>query len=93
MTSRACCFKYAQQLNLQQWVIVGNGLEVEVRLAGLSSEYPVNVVAELYEAVLGAIYVDAGLARSHDWFANHIKWPKKLPTAIERFVNGNVVNE
>ena len=86
MSSRVSCFKYAQQFDLQKWLVVGNGMERLWLSQTSSPSYPHNVVAELYEAVLGAIYIDAGLARSNTWFAKHIDWPKHHAEAIKRFI-------
>ncbi len=87
MIGRASCCKYAQQLGLQKWLIVGN--DISSIYAGenfAELPYPSSILSESYEAVLGAVYTDAGLERSHIWFAEHIVWPVNLKKAIKRFM-------
>lgn len=87
MIGRASCCKYAQQLGLQKWLIVGN--DISSIYAGenfAELPYPSSILSESYEAVLGAVYTDAGLERSHIWFAEHIVWPANLRKAIKRFM-------
>lgn len=84
---RASCCKYAQQLGLQQWLIVGNDISsiyAGKNFAELS--YPSSILSESYEAILGAVYTDAGLERSHALFAKHIVWPANLKEAVKRFM-------
>lgn len=87
MIGRASCCKYAQQLRLQQWLIVGN--DISSIYAGedfAELSYPSSILSESYEAVLGAVYTDAGLERSHVLFAKHIVWPANLTKAVKRFM-------
>lgn len=87
MIGRASCCKYAQQLGLQQWLVVGN--DISSIYAGedvAELPYPSSILSESYEAVLGAVYTDAGLERSHALFAKHIVWPANLEKAVKRFI-------
>ena len=87
MIGRASCCKYAQQLGLQQWLTVGN--DISSIYAGrhcAELPYPSSILSESYEAVLGAVYTDAGLERSHVLFAKHISWPANLQKAVKRFM-------
>ncbi len=85
MIGRASCFKYAQHFNLQKWLVVGNAIDSGYSQDRTSLPYPPNILSELYEAVLGAIYVDAGLEQSHIWFAKHVDWPVHFNSAVKRF--------
>jgi ribonuclease-3 len=53
IVSRRCLADAATRLNLSQDAIIGHGMRRET--------LPRSVLANLYEAVLGAIYLDAGL--------------------------------
>ena len=88
MIGRASCFIYAQQLMLQKWLIVGNGIESTCSKETSSRPRPPispNMLSELFEAVLGAIYVDADLEQAHIWFAKHVDWPATYEDALKRF--------
>lgn len=82
MVGRASCYKYAKCFKLQRWLIVGNAIGSNYT----KEEYPPSLLSELYEAVLGAIYVDAGLEQAHIWFAKHVGWPVSFKAAVRRFI-------
>ncbi|KAL0033909.1 hypothetical protein WJX77_010425 [Trebouxia sp. C0004] len=87
MIGRASCCKRAQQLGLQKWLIVGNDISSIYSGENCAElPYPSSILSESYEAVLGAVYTDAGLERSHVLFAKHIVWPANLTKAIKRFM-------
>ena len=83
---RGSCFKYAKQLGLQRFLIVGNAIDNTYSEDLSARIFTHNIMAELFEAVLGAIYVDANLAQSHIWFAKQIEWPRSFQAAVNRFV-------
>lgn len=86
MVDRTTCFKYAKDLGLQEFLVVGNAID-SLHSADLSSRmFSLNMMAELFEAVLGAIYVDSNIAQSHAWFAKQIGWPPSFKAAVRRFV-------
>ena len=86
MVGRASCYKYAKKLNLQKWLIVGNAIDSAYEEDPSARPYPANILSELYEAVLGAIYVDAGLEEADKWFAEVFDWPVRFQSAAKRVI-------
>jgi len=84
MLNRSSCFNYAQQLGLSRWLVVGNALE-RLLAPGDKFPYPSSIMSELFEAVLGAIYLDGGLVKSHAWFAKQIGWPATFEAAVKQY--------
>ena len=86
MIDRSSCFRYAKQLGLHKFLVVGNAID-SLYSEDLSTRmFSLNIMAELFEAVLGAIYVDSNIAQSHAWFAKQIGWPNTFKSAVHRFV-------
>ena len=81
MIGRASCSTYAKQMRLQQFLIVGKAIDGEYP----QEKFPSNMMAELFEAVLGAVYVDADMTKAHSWFDAHLKWPRSYQAAVDRF--------
>ena len=81
MIGRASCFTYAKQMRLQHFLIVGKAVDG----AYPQEKFPSNMMAELFEAVLGAVYVDSNMAKAHSWFADQLKWPPSYHAAVQRF--------
>ena len=89
MVDRNSCFKYAKQLGLQRFLVVGNAID-KTYTSDLSARmFSHNMMAELFEAVLGAVYVDTNLAHSRIWCAKHIQWPCSFQAAVNRFIKKN----
>lgn len=86
MVDRNSCFRYAKQMRLQQFLVVGNAIDKSYSSDLSARTYTHNMMAELFEAVLGAIYVDTNLAESHIWFAKQIEWPRNFQAAVNRFI-------
>ena len=84
MINRAACFKYAKMLGLGKWLIVGNAVELFLH-PGDQYPYPSSIMSELFEAVLGAIYLDGGLVQSHTWFTQKIGWPATFEAAVKQY--------
>lgn len=70
VVSRRVCGKVACQLGLEQCLIVGKGIH-------LGQSFPKSLVSDVFEAVVAAIYLDAGLdvvrARLHQWLAPEVR--------------------
>lgn len=89
MVDRNSCFKYAKQLGLQRFLVVGNAIDKTYTSDLSARTFSHNMMAELFEAVLGAVYVDTNLAQSHIWFAKQIEWPRNFQAAVNRFIITN----
>ena len=89
MVDRNSCFKYAKQLGLQKFLVVGNAIDKTYSSDLSARTFSHNIMAELFEAVLGAVYVDTNLAQSHVWFAKQIEWPRSFQAAVNRFIKTN----
>lgn len=89
MVGRSSCFRYAKQLGLQNFLVVGNAIDCLQSEDSSARMFTLNIMAELFEAVLGAIYVDSNPARSHAWFAEQIGWPQSFKAAVKRFVKNS----
>lgn len=87
MVNRTACLKNAQQLSLHRYLIVGKALERLLNPSrGQSFPYPGGTMSELFEAVMGAIYLDGGFVSTNDWFATAIGWPATFDEGIETYV-------
>ena len=85
MIDRGSCHQHAKQLGLQRFLVVGNAID-SGHSGNLSSRvFTSNIMAELFEAVLGAIYVDTDMHYAHTWFACQVKWPVSLTAASVQF--------
>ena len=63
----AACAEHADKLNLRQYMVIGKSFKPD-------AEHPTpHMVADLFEAVLGAVYVDAGynIMAAHAVYNNH----------------------
>jgi ribonuclease-3 len=60
VVSRRTCTKWAKQLELETCLIVGKGVT-------LGGSLPHSLAADVFEAVLAAIYLDGGLAGLRQW--------------------------
>jgi len=73
--------KCAEQIGLNRWIILGKGEKADG-----GSQKPA-ILADLYEAVLGAIYVDYGLEQAEDFLARtllHQMSSQKLKKGMNR---------
>jgi len=65
LVEASSCYAYVQQLDIESYLLLGKG---EQRNAGRGRE---SILANLFEAVIGAIYLDGGMtAASHFLFQN-----------------------
>lgn len=91
MIDRSSCFRYAKQLGLQKFLVVGNAMDNMYSEDLPTRVFSPNIMAELFEAILGAIYVDSNLQRSSAWFTKQIGWPPSFDAAVNRFVKQSQV--
>lgn len=66
--SSTACTRYFEQLNLHEFMLVGRGEEIQAGKGGRSS-----IVADMFEALLGAIYLDGGLDKTRTFFLGHFR--------------------
>jgi ribonuclease-3 len=64
--SSLACTCYFEVLNLYDYMLVGRGEELQAGRGGRSS-----IVADMFEALLGAIYLDGGLDSARIFFLGH----------------------
>ncbi|KAK9829952.1 hypothetical protein WJX72_008842 [[Myrmecia] bisecta] len=68
LVSRQACCAYAEQLGLQKLLVVGDSTPVSTS----------NMLAEAFEAVLGAVYVDGGIAMARQVFVRNFPLPREF---------------
>ncbi len=59
------CSKYTQMLGVGEWVLLGRGEQMN---EGRGRE---TILADLFEAIIGAIFIDGGLDAAKDFFKKH----------------------
>lgn len=64
--SSHACTSYFERLNLYEFMLVGRGEELQAGRGGRSS-----IVADMFEALLGAVYLDGGLDSARLFFLRH----------------------
>lgn len=62
--SRECCAGMAKRLGMEKMIVVGNSLAFQ------SNNLPESILAEAFEAVLGAVYVDGGFDAARGFLDN-----------------------
>lgn len=60
VVSRATCARIAREMNLEQFLLLGKGITVHRRI-------PQSVLAAAFEAIIGAMYLDAGYAPAREF--------------------------
>ncbi len=75
--SSTACTRYFDQLKLHEFMLIGRGEEIQAGRGGRSS-----IVADMFEALLGSIFLDGGIEKAKAFFMNHFK--KELDLACEK---------
>ncbi len=70
--SSTACMRYFEKLNLQEYMLVGRGELLQTRSGTRSS-----IIADMFEALLGAIYLDGGLDKARSFLITHFEKPLK----------------
>lgn len=61
------CFQFLQMLSVQEFLLLGKG---EMMNEGKGRD---SIVADLFEAILGALYIDAGIEKTKEFFFGKYK--------------------
>ena len=65
VVSRRTCARFARELNLGEFVFLGKGMCNQAII-------PANLLADLYESLIGAIYLDGGLEPAKEFILRHV---------------------
>lgn len=66
VVSRRTCAKVSQELGFQEFLIMGKGM-------GASDQTPSSILADLFESLVGAIYLDGGMEAAKAFITEHIE--------------------
>jgi ribonuclease-3 len=66
VVSRRTCAKISQELGFHEFLIMGKGM-------GASEQTPSSILADLFESLVGAIYLDGGMDAAKDFVVEHIE--------------------
>jgi ribonuclease-3 len=75
VVSRRTCAKISQSLGLDEFLVMGKGM-------GAQDETPASVFADVFESLIGAIYLDGGMDAAKQFIVRH------LETEIDSTVEG-----
>jgi len=65
VVSRRTCARFSRHLNLGDYLFLGKGMSYHTTV-------PASMLADVYESVVGAIYLDGGLEASRDFILKHL---------------------
>ena len=74
VVSRRTCAKISQDLGLEEFLVLGKGM-------GSQDETPSSVLADLFESLIGAIYLDGGMEAAKRFIVRHIE--AEVDAAVE----------
>ena len=66
VVSRQTCAKISQDLGIDEFLVIGKGM-------GLRSQTPLSVLADVFESLVGAIYLDGGMEAARQFITRHIE--------------------
>jgi ribonuclease-3 len=66
VVSRRTCAKISQRLGFDEFLVLGKGM-------GAHDETPSSVLADVFESVIGAIYLDGGMEAAKRFIVRHIE--------------------
>jgi ribonuclease III len=66
VVSRQTCARFSRELGLGSFVFLGKGMNVG------SSSVPSNLLADVYESLVAAIYLDGGLEAAREFILRHL---------------------
>lgn len=77
VVSSQACLRYFEHLQLHAYMLIGRGEILQAGKGGRSS-----IISDMFEALLGAIYLDGGLEATRLFFLRHFK------TIVDELCNG-----
>ncbi len=66
VVSRRTCAKISAELGLEQFLVIGKGM-------GSHAQTPPSVLADVFESLIGAIYLDGGIEAAREFIIRHIE--------------------
>src|SRR3954471_19648972 len=66
VVSRRTCAKISQRLGLDEFLVLGKGM-------GLQDQTPSSLLADVFESLVGAIYLDGGMEAAKRFIVRHIE--------------------
>ena len=66
VVSRRTCAKISQSLELDEFLVMGKGMDAQ-------DETPSSVLADMFESLIGAIYLDGGMEAAKRFIVRHIE--------------------
>ena len=66
VVSRRTCAKISAELGLEQFLVIGKGM-------GSHAQTPPSVLADVFESLIGAIYLDGGMEAAQAFIVRHIE--------------------
>jgi len=66
VVSRRTCAKISERLGFEEFLILGKGM-------GSQDQTPSSVLADVFESLVGAIYLDGGMKAAKDFIVRHIE--------------------
>ena len=66
VVSRRTCAKISAELGLDQFLVIGKGM-------GSHAQTPPSVLADVFESLIGAIYLDGGIEAAQEFIVRHIE--------------------
>jgi ribonuclease-3 len=76
VVSRRTCARVARRLRLQDYLVLGKGL-------GPAAQTPESVLAAVFEALIGALYLDGGMAAARAFIERHLR-PELEAAALDQ---------
>jgi ribonuclease-3 len=74
VVSRHICAKITQDLGIDEFLMIGKGM-------GSHTQTPSSVLADVFESLIGAIYLDGGMEEARRFVARHIE--PEIVAAVE----------
>ena len=81
LVSRRTCARFAQELGLERCLITGKGIN------GRGNSLPSNMLADVYESLVAAIYLDGGMAAAKEFILRQLG--PEIETVLESGEFGN----
>ena len=79
VVSRRTCAKISERLGFESFLILGKGM-------GTQDETPASILADVFESLVGAIYLDGGMEAAKRFIVRHIE------SEIDETVGGQIGN-